>query len=641
MLGFYQDDACELPPDGVSIITIPSSVGTVVDEVVSGGGYRKLAQENLILGSMTLVCDDSELCCDDWALAGHTQWPVGPPKPWIDHAAGLLKLPDPNKSWTVSYQYAAAPGRYIREQWGPGGSVTPSMAGGSIQWAATAAAKLGRPLHGEGERVRDVVEFQGTLSGSWKVPSQHVLDCFLPTAYTFGFETKLDRLLVRSMPCFVPVSGAKSVTLKDLTIDGCYAEAAWAAAQASPNWAQIDQHLRESPYGTGFAATSQSGRIPCPVVIVDNVTITGTASSCLLAHQDTRLVGSRLVLGPTTHGRTLYAEGPHDLTNVELNEFSLNSHYRGGPGVNIRGFRYRSTGLTNPGAGEYVQDGVAGLSNIRRDGWSEITGIDFDLRSSGMPVGISIGTSGIFSGTVRGGRVASHQNAKGSLNGRWNLEIVDGVQLKSQVVNGEKDEWYGGQPYTLAFVSGTGQAVWNNLDATITLRRVDTRSVLDPPVLGQPYDSTRNAKWNRVLDVAPEVRVTRNSTHPPGHTQNIRICVQSDWPTQTVLNIPDIATVPIDQCVPTTIYIHDSRIDEQFTTLVSATVGATQAVPTGLGAKPVRVVFDRCVLNIIKPQPWRGAAQDGQWEYITLKECHTPDGRLIDVEKIKDGSWWQ
>jgi hypothetical protein len=51
----------------------------------------------------------------------------------------------------------------------------------------------------------------------------------------------------------------------------------------------------------------------------------------------------------------------------------------------------------------------------------------------------------------------------------------------------------------------------------------------------------------------------------------------------------------------------------------------------------VRITVQNAVLNIVKPSASNYAAQ---FRILTLVNCRTPEGRVIDMAKVADGSWW-
>lgn len=623
-------------PDGVAVVCAAQQ-SEQHTETVSGLGFQKLAHEGILLGSVTLTCNDPALTCTDWDLHGHRQWCIGgvANKPYIDHQGGWLQVPDVNREWTVTYRYASQPGRWLRD-WKVTDPVTPKMVNGNVQWAATFAGWLGRDLRYQGEFYRDVVEIPNiTVLGLLRLDAKAVMNAMYydPAG---GRGSPKAMMLNWGMACLIPASGTSQVTFKNFTLEGNYQDIDWDAFEAHPSYIQISQRMREGPYGAGIADLAMSERVPCPLIYIDGtVTVSGFPSSCVVVDPNTVLCGSTLETGPTVCGRSAYIEGKNRLRKLKNKNFTRTSCHRGGAGEVLDELTYESDGTLNPSPMTDEPGAVASISNARRNDRSKWEKIDIDCRNSRIPGAISIGSSGVFTGKIRGGSFGFPANSKGAIDARIDLEVIDNL------VQDSEGKW---RPtgLMLSFVSENAQANWKNLDAKFHLRRVDHRPIID----WSNYD-----EWSRQIDLAPQLRCKQNGSHPEGHKQFVRLRITSDWgdenqkngiPCQGLIHLPDVAALLPQDIIPTEIWIDGGRFDNQFCQLISINESFTQqSWPANINEYPIKVVFSNASFNVWQPgTPFRGDdTYASQFAILELRNCTTLQNVPIDSAKVIDGTF--
>lgn len=614
-----------LPPDGVAVVCPIESSSQGSDEV-SGSGWRQLSHTQLLFGTVTLTCDDEQLCCTDLDLHGHQQWCIGgvANQPLIDYVTGRIKLPVANKSYTVTYRFASLPGRLVRI-WGRDEPVTPSMCSGSVHWAATMARWLNHPVHFEGETVSHVLEFPSgsRVSGKLHYDARAAIERMRIDVGNYipknGWATKLDGALVRGGLGATVTSNATEITFTDFEI---YADrlddAYWDEVLNTPtkwNKADVQNAFQNSPYGCGLFFTPQSGRVVTglKINVTERLHVHDMPGSCILSSVDVFWDADTIEIGSSFHGRPYY-ELRGVIGLLSLYGHSRTSMARIPSGTTISTLRYRSNGQTNPASAAENQIAVMGISDARGEEEVHVPNIDVDLTGSVYKFGASIGMSGVFRGRVKGGGLVFNASAKGAIKTSLDLDLE-------------------GEPPPLCYpkfgnnvIKAQANFAW--LDATFFLRGVNPNNRPDSPSM---------------------IGVQRNDSHPEGHTQNLLLRYRgSRWYSGQrkdaitclgLTHLHDLSTTSVADCVPTNIVIDGGRFNNRTTQIISPNVGYTvQTWPTNTSDYPVRVMVRNAVLNVWKPAP-QDNTYPQQFEILTLENCETFEGLKIDQSKILDGTF--
>lgn len=609
--GYWLDSTSTAAPDGVTVLAPPDCQQSHTEEL-RGPGYLRLAHQQIVLGSVTLDCGDPAKSCDDWRLHGHRNYLTGGNPPYIDHARGLLRLPFPELTYRVSYRYAASPGRWVATD--TRSPLSPSMLGAAgdgvtddtdrLAWTINVAAATGRGLYLDRcYAFGCIIELPAiTITGRGAdVPGLRMLPSVLDM-YRHGYIRPPLTEALNQWPAHITAAhGAKSVTIRDVLIEGAAATVNWAdVTPANYYTKRLADDLQNSPTFSGLSVSDQSNRRPPQTVTLENVAIRDCLGSCLLGFADTRFSTRNLTLENSVGCRLMYsALGTHQNLSLKGYGWLLRAEE---PFV-CAGLTYRG-GDHHPWplSANYSNQGGIELGNVRS--WprmpqpTHVTGLDLDFTGTPITRGLVLCGEAHIEGTIR-----HHDSARPLLPfvtvGSTIRGAAPGARITLRTINGASP--------VLSHVSGTTKANWQDLIFA----------------WHNTVDANHQTSWPIE---APVIRVARQPDSPA--VQTITLTMHPGTKMWNALHVPDAQETPARDCVPTIVVIRGSVLDLESTNVVATRRGATEETQADIADKPLRVRFVDCVIRLGTVGTPRNLERL-RVKTVEFVRCQTPDGGTI------------
>ena len=612
-------------PDGISVVC-PLSCRTYnsYEANFTNGQAHPLLDSKIILGTLNLEGADPDHSASDWELHGHT-WHMEPLRPGnlplIDHKAGTV-WSYVTDSFTVSYQYASQPGRWIR-QWGPDDPVCISMLSDDqlvdhtdrIRWCVNLAHSLNRDICIDGHYYYSgVIELYsgqtiyGTRGAKLEVRSADVIEKYRIDVGNSnsinGCASWFENALQTTRPYLLPKPHGTNYTIRDLELYGAadLVDWMWVRDSGSFDPTELAHQFQDAPQWGAWAFTTHGGRPNNnPKLTIRNCHIHDYASAMLLMDGTVDIDG--LKAGNVVGNRAIYrCRGV--IRNLETYGWCRFNPVRHNHPIRIENWKHTSNQAGHPWP-EITFTNVAVCEGENTQGWNDsreqytaiLDGIDIDV--TGFADGLSLSAETYVRGIIR--------NAVGA----WRInDKIEGAisQIHADVVLDNA-----GTP-SLSWP-------WTNAQANVRdfqIRCVDRTPAIAPPGVGR--------HWG--------LFVARNPSHSANHAQQISVRHSSDHPLKSLVHISDVSTrTGYTDTIPTTFDLSGS-FNNTRASLVHFRPGIDEQGPTPIvGSVPVRINLHDALINMIAPG---GLALNNyypeQFKVLSMARVRTRDGMVSEQQ---------